>query len=60
MSSLIALVRRAILPLLVSVPLALALTASALATGTAATRASNGFGERAPVRNGVPGPFPGP
>ena len=53
MSSLIALVRRAILPLLVSVPLALALTASALATGTAATRTSNGFGERAPVRIGV-------
>jgi len=60
MSSLIALVRRAILPLLVSVPLALALTASALATGTAATRASNGFGERAPVRIGVSGPFSGP
>ena len=60
MSSLIALVRRAILPLLVSVPLALALTASALATGTAATRTSNGFGERAPVRIGVSGPFSGP
>ncbi len=60
MISLIALVRRAILPLLVSVPLALALTASALATGTAATRASNGFGERAPVRIGVSGPFSGP
>jgi branched-chain amino acid transport system substrate-binding protein len=42
------------------VPLALALTASALATGTAATRASNGFGERAPVRIGVSGPFSGP
>ena len=60
MSSLIALVRRAILPLLVSVPLALALTASALATGTAATRTSYGFGERAPVRIGVSGPFSGP
>ena len=60
MSSLIALVRRAILPLLVSVPLALALPASAQAPGTAAARAANGFGERAPLRVGVSGPFSGP
>lgn len=60
MSSLIALFRRAILPLLVSVPLALAPSASAQATGTAALRAANGFGERAPIRVGVSGPFSGP
>ena len=60
MCSLIALFLRAILPLLVSVPLALALPASAQATGTAAARAANGFGERAPLRIGVSGPFSGP
>ena len=60
MCSLIALFLRAILPLLVSVPLALALPASAQATGTAAARAANGFGERAPLRVGVSGPFSGP
>lgn len=60
MSSLIALIRRAILPLLVSVPLTLALPASAQATGTAALRAPNTFGERAPVKIGVSGPFTGP
>src|SRR5690606_5244438 len=60
MCSLIALFLRAILPLLVSVPLVLALPASAQATGTAAARAANGFGERAPLRIGVSGPFSGP
>ena len=60
MCSLIALFLRAILPLLVSVPLALALPASAQAPGTAAARAANGFGERAPLRVGVSGPFSGP
>ncbi|MDX9887420.1 ABC transporter substrate-binding protein [Thauera sp.] len=60
MCSLIALFRRAILLLLVSVPLVLALPAWAQAPGKTATRASNGVGERAPVRVGVSGPFSGP
>lgn len=60
MSSLIALIRRAILPLLVTLPLALALPASAQATGTATLRAPSSFGERAPVKIGVSGPFSGP
>ncbi|WEN41645.1 Leu/Ile/Val-binding protein [Thauera sp. GDN1] len=60
MSSLIALLRRAILPLLVLVPCAMALPASALATGTAPLRGTQGSAERAPIRIGVSGPFSGP
>ena len=60
MNPLFALFRRAILPLLVWVPLVLALPASAQAPDASALRTQNGFGERAPIRIGVSGPFSGP
>ncbi len=60
MCSLIALFRRALLPVLCVVPLALAQAASAQAPEVSATRVTNGVGERAPLRIGVSGPFSGP
>ena len=60
MNPLFALFRRATLPLLVLVPLVLALPASAQTPDASAMRTQNAFGERAPIRIGVSGPFSGP
>ncbi len=60
MNSLVALSWRVLLALPLWVSLMLALPASAQAPAAPAMHTPNGFGERAPIRIGVSGPFSGP